>query len=641
MGRYRWGRGIDSSPSATAIREAQTIKDFFAKIKNFNFHFPKINKKNGLALGAVFLYVFLAVIFVVVFALLRSNDEIVDISVMNITAYPVEVEELPDIIEADQIEEVVDEEDEDEEQEEIIEDTREYIELTADNRANFATIDSCRIKSGGDIEIVVSTPGFPRSDNDNYYLFGLNTYETGIPSHAEYITSTPKELEIYFDIKLNYKQANSRLFKKFVVAVKLDGTFVPVSSARYISNPEAIAKYTGAFPTAASKKGLLVDPVKLHGNELDELGVKQAAYNIFFSRILGPTTHEHYPTISYTYNGKTYNFNGHVISEYDFVFSTLTAKGITTTAILLNDYSPAYPQLIHPRSRGGGRQSPYYAFNAAESAGVECIAAVATFLAERYSGSSGNGKVNKWIVGNEVNARREWNHMERIDVRSYSIEYANAVRVFYNAIKSVTANARIYISLDQQWNRKMNNNPNYDARDVLDELNKYIKSEGNIDWHLAYHPYSVPLFKCQFWESTRFVNNTSSTPFITMGNISVLTDYMRQSHFLTSDGKVRSISLSELGYVSNDGEALQAAAFALAYYIIEANPYITSFLLNRQTDAPDEVAQGLAFGLNYYSGGRKQIFEVFKHIDTPNHEQYTEFAKGIVGHDTWNAMLGR
>jgi hypothetical protein len=90
-----------------------------------------------------------------------------------------------------------------------------------------------------------------------------------------------------------------------------------------------------------------------------------------------------------------------------------------------------------------------------------------------------------------------------------------------------------------------------------------------------------------------------------------------------------------LGYSSTQGEAMQAAAFAYAYYIIASNPYIDSFLLNRQTDAPEEVAQGLAFGLNYHGGGRKQIFEVFKYIDTPDHERYTEFAKAIIGISNW------
>ena len=165
--------------------------------------------------------------------------------------------------------------------------------------------------------------------------------------------------------------------------MKKDGKYLAVTGPRYITNPEAIAKYGSVYQVPATKKGLLVDPNKLRGNELDDLGIKQAAYNIPVARLLGPSTHSAYPTIQYTYNGKTYTLNGQVIAEYDLVFSTLTAKGISTTAIILNNYSGSYPQLIHPKSRSYGA-APYYMFNGAEESGVDYMAAIGTFLAEIF-----------------------------------------------------------------------------------------------------------------------------------------------------------------------------------------------------------------------------------------------------------------
>lgn len=513
------------------------------------------------------------------------------------------------------------------------------IDLTDDNKSNFANIESCLINGKtGKVDVTVTAKGLPKSDDKYYYLFDLDTYDTKLSEDDEYIIREYKDSEVSFSVNLNYKQAGSRLFKKFVVAVKQKGVFVPVCTAKYITNPEAIAKYTAEFPIAASKKGLLVDPNKLRGGELDELGVKQAAYNIPIARILGPTTNADYPTVNYQYNGKTYSFNGLVVAEYDLVFGTLTSKGITTTAILLNNYTSAYPQMIHPKARSGG-SAPYYAFNAAEAGGVEYLAAAGSFLADRYSGNSGHGKVSSWVIANEVNARKEWNYMEKVSVEEYTEEYVKAFRVFYNAIKSVTANAKVYISLDQQWDRNLKNNPDYDGRDILDEFNRNVSSKGNIDWGVALHPYSVPLTNSRFWASSKYVNNTASTPMMTMGNIAVLTDYMQQKQFLTESGEVRSIILSELGYTSHSGEALQAAAYAYAYYIIANNQHIDSFLLNRQTDAGEEVAQGLAFGLNNQGGGRKQIFNVFKYIDTPEHEKYTEFAKAVIGISDWSQVI--
>jgi len=514
----------------------------------------------------------------------------------------------------------------------------ESVELTEANAADFADVTECIIDpETRKISVTVKGEGIPKSDDKFYYLFALNTYENSIPEDAEYLARDYKDEEVGMSAALNYNLAGTRLFKKFVVAVKKDGKYLPVATPRYITNPEAIAKYPSVYQQPKSIKGLLVDPSRLSGSELDDLGVKQAAYNIPVARLLGPTTNPSYPSIQYTYDGRTYTFNGQVVKEYDIIFSTLTAKGITTTAIILNNYSSAYQQLIHPQARGGG-SAPYYMFNGAEESGVEYMAAIATFLAERYSNNS-HGRISNWVIANEINARKEWNHMAYTDLETYVEEYARAFRVFYNAIKSVSSSARIYISLDQQWDRNIKNNTNYDGRDILDAFNRNISSKGNLDWGVAQHPYNVPLTEPRIWKASRYVGHNAGTSMITMENIEVLVNYLRQEQFRKEDGSVRSILISELGYTSSAGEALQAAAFAYAYYKMEAYSEIDGFLLNRETDAGEEVSQGLAFGLTDAGGGRKQIYNVFKYIDTPEHESYTNFAKDIIGISSWREIV--
>lgn len=510
--------------------------------------------------------------------------------------------------------------------------------LSEENASSFAAITSCKIDTDtGRVVVMLEGDGVPESDDKYYYLFVMNTYENAISEQSEYVARDYKDNAVSLSTALNYNTAGSKLYKKFVIAVKSNGKYVAVCTPQYITNPEAIAKYSSVYQQPASKKGLLVDPNKLRGNELDDLGVKQAAYNIPVARILGPTTSSAYPTIHYTYNGKTYTFNGQVIAEYDLVFSTLTAKGITTTAIILNNYSAAYPQLIHPKARNGG-SAPYYMFNGAEESGVEYMAAIGSFLAERYSGTK-HGKISCWVIANEINARKEWNYIEYMDTASYVEEYARAFRVFYNAIKSVSSSARVYMPIDQQWDRNIKNNTNYDGRDILDEFNRNIKSKGNIDWGLAQHPYNVPLTETSTWKGSKYIEHHAGTSMISMANIEVLVNYMNQETMLNPNGEVRSITLSEQGYTSRNGEAVQAAAFAYAYYKAEYYKDIDAFLLNRQTDAPEEVAQGLSFGLNHVGGGtRKQIYNVFKYIDTPEHEAYTEFAKSIIGISSWSEI---
>ncbi len=520
------------------------------------------------------------------------------------------------------------------------------VELTEETMTDFAVIDSCGIdqENTKNVAVSITIPGIPICDTPELFLFALNPYETEIgeqePVAQVRLKKTASKTQ-KLTTELNYKGADSKLFQKFLIAVKKDGKYRQVSASSFITNPEAIAG-SSVYTSASSIKGLLVDPAKLNSGELEDLSVKQAAYNIPLGKIMGQTTSGNYPTIQYQYNGKTYLFDGQAMAEFDIVFSALSQRGIRVTAIILNDRNTDYPDLIHPKARSGST-APYYMFNAADDAGVDCIGAAATFLAERYNGS-GHGTISNWVIANEINARKEWNYMEYTDVTTYTKEYAQAFRVFYNAVKSVNSAACLYMPLDQTWNRNLSKSGDYDAKDVLDSFNQIICDHGNIDWHLSHHPYPVPLTNAAFWNTGAYYNkliqNSSSTPMICMKNIHVLTDYLQQEQFLTPGGEVRSVLLSELGFTSSSGgEGMQAAAFAYAYYIADANSHIDGLLLNRQTDAPEEVSQGLAFGLCNTNGSHKQIYQVYKEIDTANAASATEFAKGVIGISDWSEVI--
>ena len=521
----------------------------------------------------------------------------------------------------------------------------EEIEITEENRKGFAKIERCEISDEDVSKVVVSglMDGIPKSDDRRIYVFNIATYRDGLVEGQEPITSIRKSDDQFsFTFNLNYKQANSRLFDKFAIGIKQNGKYVLLSDFRYITNPERRAQYQYAYPKAASIKGLLVDPYKLEGNELKDLGVKQAAYNIPVGRLVGHTSSANYPTIYYNYQGQTYLFDGQVVKEYDIIFSRLTQLGIQTTAIILNDWNGGYLNLVHPNARKAGA-CPYYMFNASDKSGVDHMAAIATFLAERYSGTA-HGQVVNWIIANEVNARKHWNYYPAVDAQTYAQVYADSFRVFYNAIKSVNACAKIYMPVDQTWNRNLNDG-DYDARDIIDYFNAYIKSEGNIDWDLSHHPYPVPLTHAAFWnmpsnyKRMNLVTNSVDTRMVTMQNINVVTSYLQREELLNPYGESRSVILSEQGFNSLSGQGVQAAAYAYAYYIAEANSHIDGFLLNRQTDAAAEVAQGMAFGLNNADGSHKQIYNVFKHIDGPNSQSATEFAKSIIGISSWSDVI--
>ncbi len=499
----------------------------------------------------------------------------------------------------------------------------ETVELTEENTAEFATV-TCSIVDSGSVEVNVTSEGIPASDDKFYYLFEMATYEDAISEDAEPLLRIYKNEDASFMIDLNKSSADTRLFSKFTVAVKQDDEYVSVAHAKYITNPGACAGYNYSGMSHDSIKGLLPYPLRL--DELSDLGCNYAAYNIPLSHILVSSG-----GIAYTYAGVTYHFNSQIINDYDNLFRKLNSMGIDVAAIILNNASTsAFPAITHPSARSGS-SAPYYMFNASDDSGVRALAAIGSFLANRYSGS-GHGNVSMWIIGNEVNARKEYNYMTYTDVNTYTTAYTRAFRVFYNAIKSQNSSAKVYIPIDQRWTYNTEKTGDYDAKDVMDIFASSLSEYGNIDWGLAAHPYSFPNGNTAFWNSSKYVNHTDTTPCITMDNIEVLTNYMQREDMLDTSGNVRSIILSEIGYSSSSGEALQAAAFAYAYVKMEKNGYIDALMFSRQVDAADEIAAlGLALGLETTGGTHKQIYNVFKYIDTDKRSEVISFAYDIVG----------
>ena len=159
----------------------------------------------------------------------------------------------------------------------------------------------------------------------------------------------------------------------------------------------------------------------------------------------------------------------------------------------------------------------------------------------------------------------------------------------------------------------------------------------------------------EFWDDdqTGMVNDTENSPVVNFKNLHVLTDYFQKPELLTADGRVRHIILSEEGFTSQGASRgpvydIQAAAFAYAYYLVDSNPYIDAFILNRQVDSITEVNTSCAFGLWTVDMSRpdkviavmpKNIYEVFKYIDTNKSLKYTEFAKEIIGIESWSEVI--
>lgn len=468
--------------------------------------------------------------------------------------------------------------------------------------AETATLTSALIQGG---QVVVTGTSSVKSEDGILHLYAQETFQTG--TQGVEVAQAPVGTAT-FKFPLNKNTVSSNLFKKFTIVAVKNGVPTAVSNSVYITNPEAAAIHT-ASRRDGGIKGILPSAQLMHGNNLTDLGIKQVTYNLLLGRITNGGG------INYTYNGKTYQFNSRYISEYDFVVKRMNQQGIQVTFIILNDLG-ADATLIHPLARTGVAAN-YYALNAADQAGVEKLEAVASFLAQRYS-NTGNGTVDNWIVGNEVNARQMWNYMEVSDVNQYAAEYANAFRILYNGIKSENANAQVYVATDQQWAKASNAKQYFGSRPFLVAFNSYVKAGGNIDWRLSSHPYNVPLYDPNNWTATRYAAHSQNSSYVTMQNIDVITDFLSQPELLSPTGKVRSLKLSEVGYTSSVGEEQQAIAVTYAYLQAISNQYVDGLIISRELDDAGEIAQGLAVGMIGLNGQHKLAYEYYKHAGDQN-----------------------
>ena len=476
--------------------------------------------------------------------------------------------------------------------------------------------------------------GVPNSDDDKIYLFEVATFENEDDFNDKEplaIADKAKEISMIFAYEKRH------LFAKFVPALLSDGKYVALSKGQFLSNPEGLACNSEPYPIYESKKGILLDGTTVGSEMFSNLNVKRVAYNLPLSLIMGETDSEYFPTIEYEYNGEIYHFNGHQVMIYDSLFKFLTDDGCHITAILLNDWNKEFPQMIHPMSRNRTAKSLYYSFNTEEEEGVRMMEAVAMFLAERYSNGA-NGVVCDWVLANEVNQQTEWNYMATDDLDYYTREFEKSFRTFYNAIKSCYSNAKVYYSIDHDWNNNRGNNRRFfNGRDIVYTFNECAKESGNYDWGLAIHPYPAPLTKVRFWQGE--FDKSEEARILTPMNFSTLTSVLTKDDFLDTHGKVRDIAVTELGFTSKPGERLQAAAFAYCYLIIEDNEYINTFLLNRQTDDIEALKSGLALGIYNNDYSKKYIADIFSNIDSERRDEYLDEMLEIIGANSLEEAL--
>ena len=509
------------------------------------------------------------------------------------------------------------------------------------------TISSVKIDSQNKdlIQVDASLDITPLNQEREVYLFELQPYQHSIDVPMNPLASSPVLSNLKFSVSLKKENQDTRLYSAFCLAIREAGQYKIISNKHYITNPELIAPNQ----SEALNRGIKGLGVDSDYQEAIALGIKHAGINIATKDIFGKG-------IIYSYKGKNYNINDSTLLSLDTQIKAYSDAGVAVTAVIVNAWNTEQPELNLPGlTQLPSEQALYYQFNTSSKKAVDSLEALASFLAKRYNGQNGYGKITNWVIGNEINNQR-WNHANVNDEGQYIQDFQDAFRIFCTAIKSESANDNVMFSIDHYWNipTEAQATTTYSGKSIVDTFAYINQAEGAIDWGLALHPYPYPMNSPMFWKErderygvSSYFSDSVDSPIVDFVNLHVVTDYMQSPGLLDTNGKVRTIFLTEEGFSSVTGSGdmaiQQAAAIAYSYYIAANNPYIKAYILSRQEDHEEELKSGLAVGLSvkYEDGNRvdKPAKEVFRLIDTEQSKAVSEFAKTVVGVTEWEELI--
>ena len=483
-----------------------------------------------------------------------------------------------------------------------------WVKCTRKPRTDSAKITSCKATATNTIKVKASITKRIASTDDYYYLVCVDPI-SGQPGKK--VAKAYKGKSVSFTVKIKNNQGY--ITTKYGVAVKKGRKYHLMSAPSFVKYPEKAAKNKMAYNPGETKKGIQFSNSV---NEIYACDAKQYFLNLTVTYIYDN------PTVSYQYNGKTYYFDA--LGYYQDIVRECNRNNVTVTMQVLLDWKDGQTDLIHPKARIPG--VPFYSWNIYKKSAREKMEAMFCYLGKVFSQK--DCYVSNWVLGNEVNNPSAWNCAGSMTDQEYFESYAYAFRSLYYGIKSQYANAHIFICIDNYWNAS--GGRRYTARQVVMNFPEYLnKIQKGLNWNLAYHAYSFPLTDTRFWNGGGATGDVWSTPSITMNNIHVLTNFIRDTY-----GSSVRVILSEQGFSAVPGESVQAAAIAYGYYIAACDPMIDAFIIRSYDDDPVEVAMGLQMGIL----GR-QAFQIFRNMDSERTFAYTNRYLWVIGASSWEQIV--
>ena len=434
-----------------------------------------------------------------------------------------------------------------------------------------------------------------------------------------------------------------RLLSKWAIVDASGETPVLASHAHYAD--EVKAKASPREMPLKGKKGLGGFFMNAFLSDLDDLGIQSVTINVVCNQIISTTPGQFGNAEEYKFGGKTYYINMSSIANYDNTFKECYKRGIVTSAILL--FTPTSPDtwttkaLCHPEYSAGYYTMP----NMTTPEGVNTYAAIINYLANRYK-SATYGRINHWIMHNEVDMGSEWTNMGDQPVNIYLDTYVKSMRLVYNIVRQYDQNAAVLGSYTHSWTQN-SDGAGYNSKNMLEITRKYSVCEGDFWWGVAYHPYPQDLTKPCFWKDDTSSTYAMSSPYCTFKNLEVVNAWVLTPANLYRGETKRILFLSENGTNSPDYSATQltnqAAGACWAWKKVKRLTGIDGMQWHNWFDNRQEF--GLRIGLRRFGDdesephGRKPVWFVWQVADTDQEDAVFAPYLRTIGVASWNRIF--
>lgn len=485
----------------------------------------------------------------------------------------------------------------------------------------------------GGITVVLSEDGkylniSCESLSDEYYLVMTSPDGTSLP--LQKLSVGKNEITVKCE-------NNKYFYSKYTVCAFENEIYTPVSDGKYITNCDVLAPNRYDMPKPFSKKGLNVRLM----SDAQQLGISHTVVDVTLNEMISDDSDSSH---SINIDGKAYFFNSSYVNLLDHKIKVLTDSDINVYAQIvlsspLNAKSENAKNLYYKTDVSSAK---YYGVNPNGEKASEYYYAALKFIASRYTVQNGKyGFIGNYIIGNTINSNRYGNYAGQMALSDYVSDYIKVFRTAYAAIKGTYSNAVLYTSVNGCFNAPTRDGTpdfslDYTAYDFLSSFNSQINKGGCIPWHLCAEIDTASVSESDFWNED--VLNSTDTPYVTMKNPDVLTSLINSGDF--ECGYTRYLTVSGCAFTGGDNsdqaQKKQAAAYSLAYYTAEADPFINAFIYSSHVDLKTDkcVNSGLYTRREdtlQLADEPKKIYDVFKYIDTTSSSIYTAEYSSIIG----------